>query len=26
MRDTKNRTGGTLAFSPSTWRRFLGGA
>jgi hypothetical protein len=23
VRDTKNRTGGTLAFTPSTWRRFL---
>ncbi len=25
VRDTKNRTGGTLAFTPSTWRRFLNG-
>lgn len=23
VRDTKNRPGGTLAFTPSTWRRFL---
>lgn len=23
VRDTKNRTGGALAFTPSTWRRFL---
>lgn len=23
VRDTKNRTGGTLAFTPTTWRRFL---
>jgi hypothetical protein len=23
VRDTKNRVGGTLAFTPSTWRRFL---
>ena len=23
VRDTKNRTGGTLAFTPDTWRRFL---
>jgi hypothetical protein len=25
VRDTKNRAGGTLAFTPSTWRRFLNG-
>jgi len=23
VRDTKNRTGGTLIFTPTTWRRFL---
>jgi hypothetical protein len=23
VRDTKNRTGGTLAFTPNTWHRFL---
>ena len=23
VRDTKNRTGGTLTFTPTTWRRFL---
>lgn len=23
VRDTKNRPGGTLAFTPNTWRRFL---
>lgn len=23
VRDTKNRTGGMLAFTPNTWRRFL---
>jgi hypothetical protein len=23
VRDTKNRTGGTLTFTPNTWRRFL---
>jgi len=23
VRDTKNQTGGTLAFTPNTWRRFL---
>jgi hypothetical protein len=23
VRDTKNRTGGTLEFTPNVWRRFL---
>ncbi|WP_342744748.1 DUF397 domain-containing protein [Actinophytocola xinjiangensis] len=23
VRDTKNRTGGTLNFAPGTWQRFL---
>jgi hypothetical protein len=25
VRDTKNRAGGTLVFTPNTWRRFLNG-